>query len=131
MVEVGQVHLYERRFEEADIDVFAELSGDHGRHHMERDSAGRRVVHGLLVIAVATRIGADLHYVAHRMEWMFTRPVFAGDTVVAEVGIVKVERQEGRAAVSLSVRIRNQDGKVVVRGESDGVVLDEGSELRS
>lgn len=131
MVKVGERYSYSRSFSRDEITAFAELSGDRGRHHMEPDSRGRVVVHGLLVISVSTRIGADIHYVAHTMNWMFTRPAFSDDTITATLEVTKVERGEGRDSVGMNVRITNSDGKVVARGETTGVILHPGSELRS
>lgn len=124
MIGKGDVHRYSRTFGEADVDAFADMSGDHGRHHMVADAEGRRIVHGLLVVSVATRVGAEMHYIAHQMQWIFARPVYTGDTVTAELTVMESNREPGRTRLMMSVRIRNQDNKVVVRGETTGVVLD-------
>jgi 3-hydroxybutyryl-CoA dehydratase len=131
MLQPGQKFSISRSFSIEDVAAFCELSGDRGRHHTEPDESGRLVVHGLLVISVSTTVGAEIHYVAHTMNWMFTRPAFTGDVITATLEVVKATALEGRDAIEMSVRICNQDGKVVARGETSGVILHEGKTLRS
>jgi 3-hydroxybutyryl-CoA dehydratase len=45
-IQVGDVFTWEKTFTEDEILQFAELSGDKGRHHMERDEQGRPVFSG-------------------------------------------------------------------------------------
>lgn len=131
MLQPGHRFSRSRVFSISDIAAFCELSGDRGRHHTEPDASGRLVVHGLLVISVSTTVGAEIHYVAHTMNWMFTRPAFTDDTITATLEVIKATPGDGRDAIEMSVRIVNQDGKVVARGETTGVILHEGHTLRS
>jgi acyl dehydratase len=119
----GQRLIYRRRIGNEDIRAFAELSGDLGDHHVTPDEQGRLVAHGLLVISTATRMGSDIHYLAHTMTWMFIRPVYGGDEVEARVELKRVVELDDRLDVEMVVRIVNQDGRQVVRGESTGVII--------
>ncbi len=119
----GQRLIYRRGIGNEDIRAFAELSGDRGDHHVTPDEQGRLVAHGLLVISTATRMGSDIHYLAHTMTWMFIRPVYGGDEVEARVELKRVEEQPDRLDVEMVVRIVNQNGQQVVRGESTGVIV--------
>lgn len=123
----GRKLTYSRVITREDIVQFAHLSGDYGDHHVVPDENGRLVAHGLLVLTVPTRMGTDLHYLAHTMNWMFIRPVYDGDTVTANITlpVVKpVEDSKGRRLeVTMLVKVLNQDGKQVVRGESTGVIV--------
>lgn len=119
----GQRLIYRRRIGNEDIRAFAELSGDRGDHHVTPDEQGRLIAHGLLVISTATRLGSDIHYLAHTMTWMFIRPVYGGDEVEARVELKRVQEQADRLDVEMAVRIVNQHGQQVVRGESTGVIV--------
>jgi len=120
---VGREFTFSRVFTNKDVADFAAISGDFGRHHVVPDADDRLIVHGLLVVALATKIGAEIHYLAHRMDWLFVRPVYTGEVVGASVEIVSSTPQEDRVAIGLRVTIRNAAGKIAVRGESQGVVL--------
>jgi acyl dehydratase len=119
----GEVRVYHATFAPEDVATFCRLSGDEGRHHLEPAPDGRVMVHGLLTVSVATRLGADLHYLAHRMEWIFVRPVWSGERIEARVRLSRVEaRDDGTMEVDLDVRIFNGAGKLAVRGESSGLI---------
>jgi acyl dehydratase len=123
----GRKLTYSRVITRDDIVQFAQLSGDFGEHHVVPDASGRLVAHGLLVLTVPTRMGTDLHYLAHTMQWMFIRPVYDGDTVTANItlpSVVLVDDGRGkRLEVTMLVRVTNQAGQQVVRGESTGVIV--------
>jgi acyl dehydratase len=123
----GRKLTYSRVITRDDIVRFAQLSGDFGEHHVVPDASGRLVAHGLLVLTVPTRMGTDLHYLAHTMQWMFVRPVYDGDTVTADIVLSSVQLIEDakgkRLDIAMIVKVSNQDGRLVVRGESTGVVV--------
>jgi acyl dehydratase len=122
-VRPGDTFSLERTFTEADVVSFAEVTGDRGRHHVERDDRGRLMVHGLLVASLPTKLGGDIHYIAREMWWDFLRPVFTGDTVRCELTIDRATPADGRLEVALTAVCRNQDGKEVIRGASHGVIV--------
>jgi 3-hydroxybutyryl-CoA dehydratase len=125
IVKTGDVLTWARTFTEAEILQFAQLTGDQGRHHMQRDEKGRLMVHGLLTASIATKIGGDLHYIAREINSEFIRPVFTGDTITCEVTITEVTPMEGYKKVAMTSVYRNQDGKEVVRGTSRGIIRDD------
>ena len=101
---------------------FAEISGDRGVHHMVPDRDGRIMIQGLLTATLPTKLGGDLNYIARKMTFEFLRPVFVGDTVTCEGTVLKAEESDDRLVVSMSVLCRNQDGKDVLRGETEGII---------
>jgi acyl dehydratase len=123
-IQVGDVFTWEKTFTEDEILQFAELSGDKGRHHMERDEQGRLMVHGLFTATIGTKIGGDLNYIAREMVCEYLRPVFSGDTITCEVTVTEVEQQEGFKKVALKSVYRNQQGKEVLLGTSHGIIRD-------
>jgi acyl dehydratase len=121
-LEVGQKATYQRNFTAEDVRAFAELSGDKGVHHMEADSQGRIMVQGLLTATIPTKLGGDMNYIARHIVYDFVRPVFVGDTITCDGVVEKVVPAEGRLDVSLSFACRNQGGKEVLRGTTEGII---------
>ncbi|AIG27926.1 MULTISPECIES: MaoC/PaaZ C-terminal domain-containing protein [Brevibacillus] len=121
----GDILTWTRTFTEEETLHFAEITGDKGRHHMERDEQGRLMVHGLLTASIGTKIGGDLHYIAREFNNEFLRPVFTGDTITCEVTIKEITPMEGFDKVALSFVYYNQAGKEVLIGTSHGIIRKE------
>ena len=121
-VQLGQKASYERTFTLKDVELFGELSGDKGVHHVVPDSAGRIMVQGLLTATVPTKLGGDMNYIAREIRLEFLRPVFVGDTIRAESVITNVEPGEGHLKLSIEMVCYNQSGKEVLRGETHGII---------
>jgi 3-hydroxybutyryl-CoA dehydratase len=120
----GDVFKWERTFIEEEVYQFAELTGDQGRHHMERNKDGKVMVQGLLTASLGTKIGGDLNYIAKDMVSTYRRPVFSGDTIECEVILTKVEQKDGFCEVEFESVYRNQLGKEVLTGSSHGIIRD-------
>jgi acyl dehydratase len=117
---VGQLFTTRREIIVADIAAFAELVGDHGDHH--HAESGPPMAHGLLTVSVATRIGGDLNFVARRMDWVFLKPVWAGDTITARVTIKELTERRSGTGVQFDVEIVNQHDEAVATGDVYGVI---------
>ncbi|MBA2875973.1 FAS1-like dehydratase domain-containing protein [Thermaerobacillus caldiproteolyticus] len=124
-LKVGDVFTWKRTFIDKETLQFAGLSGDMGRHHIERDEKGRLMVHGLFTASIGTKIGGDLNYIAKEMNFQFLRPVFTGDTITCELTITEVEEKERYKQVAVKSVYRNQDGKEVLVGTSKGIIKNE------
>ncbi|MDG6990045.1 MAG: hypothetical protein JRM99_01340 [Nitrososphaerota archaeon] len=118
----GQKSTYTRTFTREDVSNFTEISGDRGIHHVAPDSSGRVMIQGLLTATLPTKLGGDLNYIARTMTFEFIKPVFVGDTVTCEGTVVRVADSDGRLEVSLSFICKNQEGKVVLRGRTEGII---------
>ena len=117
-LKVGDIITFERTFTVRDVELFIEISGDEGIHHITPDEQGRLVVQGLLTATLPTKVGGDHNVLARTMNFEFLRPVFTGDTIICEVKIEKYERQENnRTAISASFLCENQNGKEVLKGD--------------
>ena len=123
-MQVGDVSSWERTFTEEDVRLFGQLSGDLGIHHVKPDEQGRLLVQGLLTATLPTKIGGDLNLIAREMVFEFVRPVFTGDTIRCEVTITHLEKAEGHTKMATSVICRNQKGKEVLIGRTDGIIRD-------
>ena len=118
----GEVRSYERTFTEEDIERFAELSGDSGRQHVERDAEGRLMAQGLLTATLPTKIGGEMNYIARTLDFEFLQPVYAGDTITCETEMTRVSEEEHRTLLASEFVCTNEDGTEVLRGESDGLI---------
>ncbi len=129
--EIGQrMSTAGRTITEADVVNFAGVSGDYNLIHTNivysADSFyEQRVAHGLLVLSVASglamRTGVmEGTVIAWRdiRDWRFSQPVFIGDTVHVELEVVETKPipRLGGGQVNLGVKIFNQDGKTVMKG---------------
>ncbi|MEA3322319.1 MAG: MaoC/PaaZ C-terminal domain-containing protein [Bacillota bacterium] len=123
-VETGEVLTYSRTFTVEEILQFGEVSGDQGRHHVEKDEHGRLMVHGLLTASIGTKIGGDLNYIAREMNMEFLRPVFTGDTITCVATLTNVQQQEDYKQVNVTSIYTNQNGKQVLIGNSKGIIRD-------
>ena len=123
-LKVGDIITFERTFTVRDVELFTEISGDEGIHHITPDEQGRLVIQGLLTATLPTKIGGDHNVLARTMNFEFLRPVFTGDTIICEVKIEKYERQENnRTAIIASFLCENQNEKEVLKGNFSGVIL--------
>ena len=118
-----------RTITEADIVNFAGVAGDYTQIHVNAEFArqgifGQRVAHGLLLMAVASGLMAQLGFIEgtvlalRELTWKFSLPVFIGDTVHvrAKVSDLKAMRRLGGGAVTFDVQVINQEGKIAQLG---------------
>ena len=118
-----------RTVTEADIVIFAGLSGDYNvlhtdAEHMKASTFGERIAHGLLGLAIqqgllgrvmppsgAEQLGA--------LKWKFKGPIKIGDTihVRARVAAKKDGEKPEWGLVTIERRVLNQRGEVVQEGE--------------
>lgn len=132
-VEVGEEHLSPgRTVTEADIVIFAGLSGDYNVLHtdaefMKTSIFGERIAHGLLGLAIQSGLGgralprpfATLALLGLR--WKFKGPIKIGDTIKVRIKVIgkRETSKPDRGIVVLSQTILNQRGEVVQEGETD------------
>jgi acyl dehydratase len=123
-----------RTVTEADIVLFAGLSGDYNILHtdaefMKQSIFGERIAHGLLGLAIqaglftrATTAYATLAFAGLR--WKFKGPIKIGDTirVTAKVIAKKEMAKLDRGLITLERKVLNQRSEVVQEGETDLLV---------
>jgi acyl dehydratase len=123
-----------RTITEADIVIFAGLSGDYNILHtdaefMKSSSFGERIAHGLLGLAIQSglfmRAATPFATVGlGALRWKFKGPIKIGDTI--RVRATVTAKQDGpkpdRGVVTLERQVLNQRGEVVQEGETDVVV---------
>lgn len=119
-----------RTIAESDIFTFAGLSGDFNQIHTDAEFAkttpfGQRVAHGLLGVAItsglAMRTGVlEGTVIAFREinEWKFSKPVFIGDTIHAEMTVTETKPlpRLGGGSVTIVFDVKNQKDETVMKG---------------
>jgi 3-hydroxybutyryl-CoA dehydratase len=115
---------FSKTITEADIVLFAGVSGDNNAVHVNQEFAettafGGRIAHGFLTAsvisaAVANRLpGPGTIYLGQQMR--FRAPVRPGDTVHACVTVVSVDLAKARAVLATVCRVKET---VVIDGEA-------------
>lgn len=119
-----------RTVTEADIVLFAGVSGDTNPLHIDAESCLRtpfrmRIAHGMLIQSIATGLGWQtgiFHGTIQALQEVnvrFEKPVVAGDTI--QLALTVAERDPRptprRGWVRFATRVVNQRGEVVSQGE--------------
>jgi 3-hydroxybutyryl-CoA dehydratase len=127
-LEVGMTAEYAKTVTDADIVIFAGVTGDHNPLHMNEEFAresmfGTRIIHGMLTASfISAVIGTKLPgpgciYVSQNIR--FKAPVKPGDTVNVSATIKEMVGDKRRATLSTVCMVRN---KVVLEGEAVVIV---------
>lgn len=119
-----------RTITEADIVLFAGLTGDYNRLHTDaeymRESAfGERIAHGLLGLSIVnglkyrTDIDSDGIIAFLGLTWSFSGPIKIDDTIhaVLRVASTRATSKPDRGIVVKAVFVYNQRGDTVQQGE--------------
>ena len=123
-----------RTVTEADIVIFAGLSGDYNvlhtdAEHMKSSLFGERIAHGLLVLSIQQGLlersmpaRAQEHLVG--IKWKFKGPVKIGDTlhVRARIAAKRDSDKLEWGLVTVEREVVNQVGEVVQSGETEHLV---------
>ncbi|HEX7295931.1 MAG TPA: MaoC family dehydratase [Pyrinomonadaceae bacterium] len=118
-----------KTIEQADIDAFADLTGDHNPVHVDKEFAkttrfGRRIAHGMLTASLISSVlanklpGEGSVYLGQTLE--FKAPVFPGDEITARVTVK--ELRADKPVVRLETLCINQRDEIVIRGEATVLV---------
>lgn len=121
---VGMTAMYGKTVTEADIVLFAGVSGDNNAVHTNQEFAattafGGRIAHGMLSAsfisaALGTRLpGPGSIYLGQTLR--FLAPVRPGDTVNATVTVTSVDPKKARAVLQTVCRVGDT---VVIDGEA-------------
>ena len=121
-----------RTLSEADLTFSCMLSG--GWHPIHADEAyaqssplGRRILHGSYCMVIATGLAADLPFLGSAVitdlgvkDWRYIKPVFAGDTLYAEVEIVgkRITSNPSRGVLDRRIRLVKASGETAQEGIS-------------
>ena len=120
-----------KTIEQADVDAFADLTGDHNPVHVDEEFAKttrfrRRIVHGMLTASLISSVlanklpGEGSVYLGQTLK--FVAPVFPGDTITARVTVKEI--REDKPIVKLETICINQHDEIVIRGEATVLATD-------
>lgn len=121
---VGQTAVVARTLTEADIVMFAGISGDTNPVHINEEFAAGtmfsgRIAHGMLTASfISTVIGTRLPgpgsiYLSQSLR--FKAPVRVGDTLWARATVTELVPEKRRASLATTVTVRD---KIVLEGEA-------------
>lgn len=124
-MEVGIKASRSKTITAADVEAFAQVTGDTNPVHLDDDYAastrfGKRIAHGMLVASVISALlandlpGPGSIYLSQSLS--FKAPVFLGDTVTATAELTAYRKE--RRIATFKTTVTNQDGKVVIEGEA-------------
>lgn len=124
-LEVGQSAEFRKTITEADVVLYAGVTGDLNPAHIDQVAAeasqfGGRIAHGMLSAGLISAVlgmrlpGPGTIYLEQSLR--FVRPVRIGDTVTARVEVLELIPAKRR--VRLATTCSNQSGEVVLKGEA-------------
>lgn len=119
-----------RTVTEADIALFAGLSGDYNPLHVNEEYCkqtvfGGRIAHGPLIYAIAAGLLFQLHLYDDTLiaflgfeHLKFTKPVRPGDTIHARIKVLEKREtsRPDRGVMKRELQVLNQRGEVVQEG---------------
>ncbi len=119
-----------RTVTESDIVNFAGLSGDFNQIHIDKAYSedgpfGRRVAHGLLVLAIASGLAVQTGVMEGTVmafreinSWKFSKSIFIGDTIHVKMVVkeTKALARLGGGSVVIEFRVHNQSDELVNKG---------------
>ncbi|MEW4567893.1 MaoC/PaaZ C-terminal domain-containing protein [Tautonia sp. JC769] len=123
-----------RTVTQAEISLFAGLSGDFNALHVDHEAArtgpfGQPVAHGLLGLAIASGLGTTAPRVETMafleiVSWSFRNPIAIGDTirVITRVESLEPRAKGRRGVVTWNRQVLNQRGEVVQEGQTRTLV---------
>ncbi|MCK4239503.1 MAG: MaoC family dehydratase [Candidatus Lokiarchaeota archaeon] len=127
--EIGDSAFHAKTVTEADVIIFAGISGDFNPLHVNAEFAktqqfGKRVVHGCFSSAlISAALGVKLFgpgalYISQKVD--FRKPVYIGDTLTAVATVKeKFTKKEGKLKfLKVETNVYNQDDALVTEGEA-------------
>src|ERR1700692_4431794 len=128
---IGQRVAVSRQVTAAQVEAFAEVTGDTNPVHLDeayaaRTRFGHRIAHGMLCASYISALmgtqfpGPGTIYVNQTLS--FLKPVYLGDTL--EVSVTVTGYRPEKALLTLETALHNQRGEKVLAGEAVCLVRD-------
>lgn len=124
-IKIGDKVNFFKTITEADVLLFAAVSGDFYPLHVDKEYAKktrfvRRVVHGILTAGVISAVNGLLlgkgGGISVSQALKFKAPVYIGDTITATAEVI--EKEGDRSTFKFKTICTNQRGEVVIEGEA-------------
>ena len=122
-MKIGDSASTAKTISEADVYLFAGITGDHNPAHINEEASkktafGGRIAHGILSAGLISAVlamklpGPGTIYLGQELK--FTKPVRFGDTVTATCTVSEILAEKN--IVKLETICTNQKGEVVIKG---------------
>ena len=122
-LKIGDSASMAKTISEADVYLFAGITGDHNPAHVNEQASsqtpfGGRIAHGILSAGLISAVmamklpGPGTIYLGQDLK--FTKPVRFGDTVTATCTVSEILMEKN--IVKLDTTCTNQNGEVVIKG---------------
>ncbi len=124
-IKIGMSESYSQTITDADVKLFAGISGDNNPIHMSDEYAKnsrykKRVAHGMLSASFFSALfgtklpGPGCLYVTQNLN--FKRPVYIDDTVFAIITVINIDYEKRRVFFDTVCKVKN---KIVIDGVSE------------
>ena len=121
---IGQESTFTKTISESDVYLFAGITGDFNRIHVDEEYAkstqfGQRIAHGFLVASMVQHCTSELTTpggVSLNYNFDMKAPVFIGDTVTASAKVV--HKREDKPIVTLQIKCEKADGTLCIDGKA-------------
>lgn len=121
-IQVGDKASFTKTITESDVYMYAGITGDLNPAHINQVEAEKgmfktRIAHGMLTAGLVSAVlgmqlpGPGTIYMGQEMQ--FTKPVYFGDTITAEVEVIEIVKEK---ILKLKTTCINQKGEVVLDG---------------
>ncbi|MDR1543789.1 MAG: MaoC family dehydratase [Prevotellaceae bacterium] len=125
MLKIGDKFNYKFSYTQADVELFARVTGDNNPIHINADYAkntpfGRPIMHGFLSAAVFSKVfgtlfpGEGTIYMSQEMK--FRAPMFVDVEYIAEFEVISHNPDKHSGVISC--KIVNSEGKECITGEA-------------
>ena len=125
-IKIGEKAETKKQFNETDVLDFARISTDFNPAHVNKEYAEKtmfkkQIVHGMLVGSLFSSIFGvqlpGLGSIYTKQSLKFTKPVYFGDLVTAEVIVKEINLERNR--VLFDCIAKNQNNEIVIIGEAE------------
>ena len=125
MIKVSDTYTYDIQFNQSDVNVFAQITGDNNPIHLDADFAantifGKPIVHGFFSASVFSMVfgtkfpGQGTIYLYQDMK--FLAPVFVNQPYKARFEVLEVNKEKHIGVIKCV--LEDETGKVVIEGNA-------------
>lgn len=124
-IKFGDTYTEKLKYTQANVDKFAEISGDNNPIHIDAEYAaktafGKPIVHGFFAGAVFSKVfgtqwpGEGTIYLFQEMQ--FKAPVFVDKEYLAKFEVVEIDEEKHRGVIKCI--LEDIDGKIAIIGQA-------------
>lgn len=126
VIKVGDRYTMRLKYSQAEVEAFAQVTGDHNPVHLDPDYAAgtvykKPIIHGMLGASAFSTIfgnefpGEGTVFLSHTFN--FRRPMYVGVTYEAICEVLEINPDRHKAVIKTTM-MHVEDGKPVLQGEA-------------